>query len=134
MAKYTNYTKYFEDWSELSIEDLLEKLSDQLLHSGFEDSYSRFNPMNEDLRMQDLYDMLMDEMSQWDTTQSMTEEQLQQLIAYILQRMEEEGYIRQDGSEWSDELGEIVPAKESSEQAPMEARIELTDKSIDFLG
>ncbi len=134
MAKYTNYTKFFEDWSELSLEDLLEKLSNHLLQSGFQDFYSRFNPTNEDLTMQDLYDMLMDEMSQWDNTQSMTDEQLQQLIHYILQRMEEEGFIRQDGSDWSDEPGEIVPQSDHSQQNPMDARIELTDKSIDFLG
>ena len=131
MARYTNYTKFFEDWSELSIEDLLEKLSDHLLQSGFHDFYSRFQPMNEDLTMQDLYDMLMDELSQMDATQSMTDEQMQQLIRYILQRMEEEGFIRQEGQQWSEEPGEIVP---QPEQNPMDARIELTDKSIDFLG
>ena len=134
MAKYTNYTKFFEDWSELSLEDLLEKLSDHLLQSGFQDFYSRFNPTNEDLTMQDLYDMLMDEMSQWDNTQSMSDEQLQQLIRYILQRMEEEGFIRQDGSDWADEPGEIVPQPNHAGQNLMDARIELTDKSIDFLG
>lgn len=133
MPKYTNYTKYFEDWSELSLEDLLERLSDHLLQSGFQDFYDRFTPSLEDLTMQDLYDMLMEEMSNWESTQSMSDEQLQQLIRYILQRMEEEGFIRQNGPEWSDEPGEIVPQPEHS-QDPMNARIELTDKSIDFLG
>jgi Ca-activated chloride channel homolog len=133
MSRYTNYTKYFEDWSELSLEDLLDKLSDQLLQSGFQDFYSRFYSSGEDLTMQDLYDMLMDEMSQWESTQNMDENQLQQLIRQILQRMQEEGYIRQEGSNWSDDVGEIVPPPDHSED-PMNARIELTDKSIDFLG
>jgi Ca-activated chloride channel homolog len=133
MSRYTNYTKYFEDWSELSLEDLLEKLSDHLLQSGFQDFYSRFYSSGEDLTMQDLYDMLMDEMSQWESTQNMDENQLQQLIRQILQRMQEEGYIRQEGSNWSDEVGEIVPPPDHAED-PMNARIELTDKSIDFLG
>jgi Ca-activated chloride channel homolog len=132
MSRYTNYTKYFEDWSELSLEDLLEKLSDHLLQSGFQDFYSRFYSSGEDLTMQDLYDMLMDEISQWESTQNMDENQLQQLIRQILQRMQEEGYIRQEGSNWSDEVGEIVPPPHHED--PMNARIELTDKSIDFLG
>src|SRR5918996_1079891 len=133
MSRYTNYTKYFEDWSELSLEDLLEKLSDHLLQSGFQDFYSRFYSSGEDLTMQDLYDMLMDEMSQWESTQNMDENQLQQLVRQILQRMQEEGYIRQQGSDRSDEVGEIVPPPDHAED-PMNARIELTDKSIDFLG
>jgi len=133
MSRYTNYTKYFEDWSELSLEDLLEKLSDHLLQSGFQDFYSRFYSSGEDLRMQDLYDMLMDEISQWESTQDMEDDQLQQLIRQILKRMEEEGYIRQNASNWSEDVGEIVPPPDHSED-PMNARIELTDKSIDFLG
>ncbi len=133
MSRFTNYTKYFEDWSELSLEDLLEKLSDHLLQSGFEDFYSRFYSSGEDLTMQDLYDMLMDELSQWESTQNMEDGQLQQLIRQILQRMEEEGYIRQQASNLSDDVGEIVPPPDHSED-PMNARIELTDKSIDFLG
>ncbi|MCI0412096.1 VWA domain-containing protein [bacterium] len=133
MSRYTNYTKYFEDWSELSLEDLLEKLSDHLLQSGFQDFYSRFYSSGEDLTMQDLYDMLMDEMSQWESTENMNDDQLRQLIRQILQRMEEEGYIRQEATGWSDEAGEIVPPPDHSEN-PMNTRIELTDKSIDFLG
>ena len=133
MPKYTSYTKYFEDWSELSLEDLLERLSDHLLQSGFQDFYDRFNPTIEDLTMQDLHDMLMDEMSQWDNTQNLSAEQLQQLIRYILQRMEEEGFVRQTGPSSMDEPGEIVPQPNRSVD-PMDARIELTDKSIDFLG
>jgi Ca-activated chloride channel family protein len=133
MSRYINYTKYFEDWSELSLEDLLDRLSEHLLQSGFQDFYSRFHPTTEDLTMRDLYDMLMNEMSQWDETESMTDEQLQKLVQYILQRMEEEGFVRQNGQELSDEPGEIVP-QPNHPKDPMDARIELTDKSIDFLG
>jgi Ca-activated chloride channel family protein len=133
MARYTNYTKYFEDWSELSLEDLLEKLSDHLLQSGFQDFYSRFDPTDQELTMQDLYDMLMDEITQWESTQSMKTDEIKQLIRYILERMEEEGFIRQEGSNWSDDVGEIVPQPDHSAD-PMNVKIELTDKSIDFLG
>jgi Ca-activated chloride channel family protein len=132
MARYINYTKYFEDWSELSLEDLLDRLSDHLLQSGFQDFYSRFDPSQEDLTMQDLYDMLMDELTQWESTQSMKDDELKQLVRQILQRMEEEGFIRQEGSQWSDQVGEIVP--QGGGKDLQNTKIELTDKSIDFLG
>jgi Ca-activated chloride channel homolog len=132
MARYINYTKYFEDWSDLSLEDLLDRLSDHLLQSGFQDFYSRFDPTEQDLTMQDLYDMLMDELTQWESTQSMKDDELKNLVRQILQRMEDEGFIRQEGSQWSDEVGEIVP--QGGHKDLQNTRIELTDKSIDFLG
>ena len=132
MARYINYTKYFEDWSELSLEDLMDRLSDHLLQSGFQDFYSRFDPAQQDLTMQDLYDMLMDELMQWESTQSMKDDELKQLVRQILQRMEEEGFIRQEESQWSDQVGEIVP--QGGQKDLQNTRIELTDKSIDFLG
>jgi Ca-activated chloride channel family protein len=133
MSRYINYTKYFEQWDELSIEDLLEKLSDSLLQSGFDDFYSRFNPGDEELTMQNLYDMLMDEMSQWDSTQQMEQNQLQELIRYIMQRMVEEGYIRPEEPGYTDEVGEVAPPPQSKKEFE-NVRFELTDKSIDFLG
>lgn len=133
MARYVHYTKYFEAWDELSIEDLLEKLSDSLLQSGFDDFYSRFNPSSDDLTMQDLYDLLMNEMSQWDSTQRMEQNELQELVRYIMQRMVEEGYIRPDDPNFTDEVGEIGPPPQSRKEFA-DARFELTDKSIDFLG
>lgn len=133
MARYINYSKYFENWDDLDLDDLLEKLSEFLLQSGYSDFYDRFHPSDRDLNMQDLYDMLMNEMSQWDTTQNYTEEQLQQLIQHIMQRMVNEGYIRPEEQEFSSEGGEVAPGQGSS-QDPGNPKFELTDKSIDFLG
>jgi Ca-activated chloride channel homolog len=131
MARYVNYTKYFEAWDDLPIEDLLERLSDFLLQSGFHDFYSRFNPSQEDLTMQDLYDMLMDEMSQWDETRELNENQMKELIQYLMQRMIDEGYIRPD-EQMSGGQGQEVKQKDLPPN--MDAKFELTDKSIDFLG
>lgn len=131
MARYINYSKYFENWDDLDLDDLLEKLSEFLLQSGYSDFYDRFHPSDRDLNMQDLYDMLMNEMSQWDTTENYTEEQLQQLIQHIMQRMVNEGYIRPEEQEFSSEGGEVVPGQNKD---PGNPKFELTDKSIDFLG
>lgn len=131
MARYVNYTKYFEAWEDLPLEDLLERLSDFLLQSGFHDFYSRFNPSAEDLTMQDLYDMLMDEMSQWDETGELNENQMKELIQYLMQRMIDEGYIRTDEEMFQGQGQEV---KQKDMPPNMDAKFELTDKSIDFLG
>jgi Ca-activated chloride channel family protein len=130
--RYVNYTKYFEAWDDLPIEDLLERLSDFLLQSGFHDFYSRYNPSADDLTMQDLYDMLMDEMSQWDETREMNENQMRELIQYLMQRMIDEGYIRPDQEMFTGQRGQEVDPKK--QQNLNNVKFELTDKSIDFLG
>jgi Ca-activated chloride channel family protein len=134
MGRFVHYTKYFEDWDDLSLEDLLDKLSNFLLQSGFQDFYSRFNPSTEDMTMQDLYDMLMNEMSNWDNTQDLSESELQQLVRYILNRMVEEGYIRPNDSDMpSQQMGEVAEQQQKDINLA-DVRFELTDKSIDFLG
>src|SRR3990172_13316899 len=132
MARYTHYTKYFEAWDDLDLDELFEKLSDSLLQSGFTDFYSRFDPTDQDLTMQDLYEMLMEEMSQWESTQDMPDDKLQQLARYILQRMVEEGYVRPDEPAFTDEVGEVVPPPQKQFNLT-NVRFELTDKSIDLL-
>ena len=134
MARYIHYTKYFEDWDELDLEELLDQLSDYLLQSGFSDFYSRFYPSDHELTMQDLYDMLLEEMSQWESTQEMPDERVQELVRHIMGRMVEEGYIRPEDSGYTEEIGEIVPPQQKNDVNLADVRFELTDKSIDFLG
>ncbi|HSE42675.1 MAG TPA: VWA domain-containing protein [Acidobacteriota bacterium] len=130
--RYVHYTKYYEAWDDLPLEDLLERLSDFLLQSGFHDFYSRYNPTTDDLTMQDLYDMLMDEMSQWEETNNLDENQMRELIQYLMKRMVEEGYIRPDQELFSGERGQEVDPKQQPDLNNV--KFELTDKSIDFLG
>ncbi|PWT93504.1 MAG: hypothetical protein C5B54_01720, partial [Acidobacteria bacterium] len=133
MSRYIHYTKYFENWDDLSIEDLLDKLSDFLLQSGFQDYYSRFHSSDRDMTMQDLFEMLLQEMSQWESTQNMNDSEMEQLVRYIMQRMENEGYIQPEWENDSDSVGEVSEPPESKKEL-MNARFELTDKSIDLLG
>jgi Ca-activated chloride channel homolog len=133
MPRYVNYTKFFENWDDLDLDDLMQRLSDFLLQSGYNDFYERFNPSDRDLTMQDLYDMLLNEMSQWESTQNYSDEQLQQLIQYLMQRMVDEGYIRPEEPQPTDEGGEVVPGQ-GQEKDLGNPKFELTDKTIDFLG
>ena len=136
--KRVKYTKYVPDPAgEMSMEDLLSALSDYLLQSGFQ-SYMFYDLPGEqtieDLRRaveQALLDgNLLDEQMRQQLQQMQTE-QLDELIEKLIERMQQEDYISIDQPH--------DPAKRSSVggqvgEAQNQARFEITDKSLDFLG
>ena len=137
--RYTRYTG--EDLEGISLEELVSKLSDLLLSSGFDDPYG--DPLDEDGHSeQDLHDaileallgggMLSDETldrllgDPADADQEAGQSKLEQLIQQIIQRLAQEGYIVPQPGSASGE----GDAGQMSEQT----RFEVTDKGLDFLG
>jgi len=141
MAKFIRYQKYVpEPSSEMSMEDLLNALSDYLLQSGFQQQYSDFYDLKdaeqtlEDLR-QAIADALLNsdmlDQQMREQIENMSGEQLEQLVEQLIQRMEQENYINVDQPH--------DPARASTaggqvSDAQSQARFEITDKSLDFLG
>ena len=136
--KRVKYTKYVPDPAgEMSMEDLLSALSDYLLQSGFQNYMFYDLPSEqtlEDLRRaieQALIDSnLLDEQIRQQLQQMQTE-QLDELIEKLIERMQQEDYISIDQPH--------DPSKRSSVggqvgEAQQQARFEITDKSLDFLG
>ncbi|MBZ5647252.1 MAG: VWA domain-containing protein [Acidobacteriia bacterium] len=138
--KFVKYSKYVGDpASEMSMEDLLNALSDYLLNSGFQNPYAQFYEMNEQsleelkraieeaLLNGELFDEEMRERLQ----QMQMEGTLEELVEKLIERMEQEDYISidqpRDPSKQSS-VGGQVGRNES------QARFEVTDKSLDFLG
>ena len=140
------YTKYRpEDLDDLNLEDLLSRLSDTLLGSGFEDPYGM--PGDDDGQsMQALHEAILeailsgaipDDMLEkllgkdWQTADD-AEERIDELVDRIIQKLQQQGYItpspdlsseqqrRRGGGGGEGEAGEV--------------RFEITDKSLDFLG
>jgi len=121
------------------MEDLLSALSDYLLQSGFQNYMFYDLPSGEqtldDLRQaieQALLDgnLLDEEMSQR-LQQMQMDGTLDELIEQLIERMEQENYISIDQPH--------DPAKQSSVggqvgEAQQQAKFEITDKSLDFLG
>jgi Ca-activated chloride channel homolog len=138
--KRIRYSKYVPDPAgEMSLEDLLSALSDFLLQSGFEnylyDAFPEGEQTLEDLRRaleQALLegDVLSQEMRE-QLEQMQMDGTLDQLIDQLIERMERENYISIDqphdpapGSSVGGQVGE----------AQQQAKFEITDKSLDFLG
>ncbi len=138
--KRIRYSKYVPDpASEMSMEDLLSALSDYLLQSGFNDNFWYEMPEGEqtldELRRaleQALMNGEMFDGEMRDRLQQMQMEgQLEELIEKLIERMQQEDYISIDQPH--------DPARQSSVggqvgDAQQQARFEITDKSLDFLG
>jgi Ca-activated chloride channel family protein len=135
--RYSKYTG--EEWDSLSLEELLNKLSDFLLQSGFRNPY--FDELrNSDRDLQSLHDailnalirnsMLPEELLNQAENESGDENsEISKLIQQLIKRLEQEGYIQTRKSK-KPTTGKEGRAKLQEGQV----RFELTDKALDFLG
>jgi len=138
--KRIRYSKYVPDPAgEMSLEDLLSALSDYLLQSGFQDSMFYEMPEGEQsldalrqaieqaLLNGDMFDEEMRERLQ----QMQADGSLEELIEKVIELMQQEDYISieepEDRSKPSSVGGQV------GENQP-QAKFEVTDKSLDFLG
>jgi Ca-activated chloride channel homolog len=150
--KYIRYSKYAPGAADdIDLQELMSRLSDYLLQSGFESQYGIYEMDSERSREQIMDDLreailraleegelvppeMMEQMLQNpDLSQN---QELRDLIEQIIQRMEAEGYISQPN-----QAAQVTPPPTQTpggqvgEQQPhTEARFEITDKALDFLG
>jgi Ca-activated chloride channel family protein len=140
--KYIKYSKYVADTAgEMSMEDLLNALSDYLLQSGFQNPYSNWYELaNQEHTMEELRRAIEDALASSDLLDDATQERLddmraqgtlQELIDKLIERMQQEDWITvdppHDPSQQSTVGGQTGPAQQN-------VRFEVTDKSLDFLG
>jgi Ca-activated chloride channel family protein len=146
--KYIRYSKYTgEPADDVDLQELLKRLGDFFLQSGYESQFygiSEFDPdqtmealrqailralQEGDLLPDDLLDQLTQEGSEQDS------QQLKDLIDKLIQRMMEEGYI-------NGQLPQVTAPPDkmprggvgAQRDAQDQARFEITDKAVDFLG
>jgi Ca-activated chloride channel family protein len=143
-VKY-RYTRFTGDpLDDVDLEELVSKLSDLLLSSGFGNPYAT----NEDDRtMQALHDAILDALFNGgvlpeetierllgdpaDGDQADARSKLEELIDQIIQRMGESGYITTPPDLEPERRRRSGPGT-GPDQPP--ARFEVTDKALDFLG
>jgi Ca-activated chloride channel family protein len=138
--KRIRYTKYNGDLAgDMDLEDLMQQLSDYLLDSGFQDPLSRFQEMQGEHTLDNLREALRQALELGDFEQDIrdrldqaaAEGEIDKLIDQLMQRMAQQDYIRIDQAE--------DPSRPSSGpgdvgEGESQARFEVTDKSLDFLG
>jgi Ca-activated chloride channel family protein len=136
--KRIRYSKYVPDpASDMSLEDLLGALADYLLQSGFQNYLSYYDMPDGEQTLDELRraieqalvnsDWLTDELRE-QLEQMQAEGTLDELIEQLVRRMQQEDYISIDQPHQQSSVGGQVG------EAQQQARFEITDKSLDFLG
>ncbi len=143
VTKYSRYRP--EDLEDLDLEDLIRELSDYLLQSGFQDMFS-FNSLG-DHTLSELQQAILDALMEHGNldqetidrllsgAESIDRSELLELLNRIIERMQDEGYIRITPPDpAATAVGAVGDPDSSKEDDRRDVRFEVTDKTIDFLG
>jgi Ca-activated chloride channel homolog len=141
--RYTKFTG--NELDDLDLEDLVSKLSDLLLSSGFGNPYAM---EDEERTMQALHDAILDALFNGgvlpeetierllgdpaDADQGDARSQLEDLIQQIIERMADEGYITTPPDLDAERERRQGRGGHGPDQPPV--TFEVTDKALDFLG
>ncbi len=150
--KYIRYGKYVgEPADAVDLNELVRRLSDFFLQSGFESQYYGFSEFDPERTMEALQqailqalqdgelipdDLLSEEMQQLlQDPKALENQQVRDLINQLIERLAQEGYINPQQPQVTpppekSALGQVGQARERETRA----RFEITDKTIDFLG
>lgn len=139
----TRYSKYEPTLDDLDMADLMQMIQDRLLESGF-----NRNPWDPDPNfqqsMQDLYDAIAEALINNDLVNEDTineameaenwmDSQLGEMVKELAQRLEQEGYLKPQEGE-SDPTQPGGMGSTGPDGDPKQAKFELTNKAIDFMG
>ena len=147
MAKFIRYTKYTGEPADgVDLQELVKRLSDFFLQSGFESQYYGMNEMDPEKSMEALRQAIQRALEQGDLmpdqdlqnlldgTPEEMDAKMKELIDQLIDRLMEEGYITGQPQVTAPPdktpRGQVGQGREREN----EARFEITDKTIDFLG
>ena len=141
--RYTKFTG--NELDDLDLEDLVSKLSDLLLSSGFGNPYAMDD---EERTMQALHDAILDALFNGgvlpeetierllgdpaDADQGDARSKLEELIQQIIERMTDEGYITMPPDLEAERERRQGRGGQGADHPPV--TFEVTDKTLDFLG
>ncbi len=151
--KFTKFTKYTgEPADSVDLEELVKRLGDFFLRSGFESQYYGISEFDPDRSMEALREAILRALQEGDllSDDKLSEElrkllnrsdasnnqEIQELLDKLIERLSNEGFINPQ------QQPQITPPNQMSARGavgdPMErkteARFEITDKTVDFLG
>jgi Ca-activated chloride channel family protein len=133
--KWIKYSRYTPEDLDISSEDLMRALADFFLRSGFDNPYypnpnrgMTFQELREAIEQALYEDRLLDAEKMErirEILDKMTPEELERLVDRLASQLVKEGYVRLD-----DKQGTTGAGGDSENNST----VEITDKSIDFLG
>jgi Ca-activated chloride channel family protein len=140
----TRYSKYEPTLDDLDMADLMDMIRNRLLESGFKRNPWDPDP-NHQQTMQDLYDAIAEALIENElipddaiedamSADNWMESQLGEMVRELAQRLEQEGYLKPQGGEQRGEADGQPGEGGGGATDPNQARFELTNKAIDFLG
>lgn len=145
--KYIRYSKYTgEPADEVDLDELVNKLSDFLLQSGFESQFYGISEMDPERTMEQLRqailraleegDLIPDDLMQKMLEQGAESEEVKKILDRLIERLTEEGYINSQPPQIT-QPPEKTPRGQvgaGGEAENNNVRFDITDKTIDFLG
>jgi Ca-activated chloride channel family protein len=144
--KYVRYSKYTgEAADDVDLEELMKRLGDFFLQSGFESQYYGVSEFDPDKTMESLRqailralaegDMLPEDLLEQLTGEgSENQQKLNEIIDRLIQRMMEDGYINGQMPQVTAPPDKMQRGGVGKGDRENQARFEITDKTIDFLG
>jgi len=137
--KSIRYSRYTGDDLGISAEDLMKALSDFFLESGFHNQYMGFSEWNEHTleQLKEAIQRALEHGNLFDDERSreieqrireMSAEQLDKLLEQLVQKLADEGYVNLEQPD-AQQAGSAGQGN-----ADRQVKVEVTDKSVDFLG
>jgi Ca-activated chloride channel family protein len=148
-VKYIKYTKYTGEPADgVDLQELIKRLSDFFLQSGFESQYYGMSEMDREKTMEALRqaiqraleegDLLPDKDMQdlMDGTPEQMDAKMKELIDQLMDRLMEDGYVTGNPQVTAppDKTPHGQVGLGQDRDRENDARFEITDKTIDFLG
>src|SRR5580692_10832223 len=149
MTKYIRYTKYTGEPADgVDLQELVKRLSDFFLQSGFESQFYGLSEMDPEKSMEALRQAIQRALEQGDLlpnqelkdlldgTPEQMDAKMKELIDQLIDRLMQEGYVTGNPQVTAPPdktpRGQVGQGRERDREN--EARFEITDKTIDFLG
>jgi len=148
VIKYGKYTG--EPADEVDLDELVKRLGDFLLQSGFESQYYGLSEFDASRSMEALRDAILRALQEGDLLPedlmsdelrkmlqdpgALNNQEVRDLVEKLMERLSQEGYINPQ------QPPQVTPPPQTSARGQIgqpreaEARFEITDKAIDFLG
>jgi Ca-activated chloride channel family protein len=147
-VKYIRYSRYTgEPADDVDLQELMKRLGDFLLQSGYEQQSMGISEMDPEQAMEALRQAIMRALEEGDllpedlldeltqaSADAATQQQLRDLVDRLIQRMMEEGYLQGQPPQITPPPDKMPRGSAGAGRDTQNTRFEITDKTIDFLG